>query len=138
MYLYPILILIGEGLFTLPPINSILDGFEVFHRDLIVFKIFPEICLLPGYEIHETRILEVGGVLSSSIAIRLSITTLFFNCRKVMEISLPYMLKDRYGGRRIDTTNPNIHALKIECLIVKVRKGDVVRETMKKEMIENE
>lgn len=136
--MYPFLIFVRKSLLVFPPINRIVDGFEIFGRNIILLKVFTEVGFLTGDEIHETRILEVGGILSSSIAIRLSITTLFFYDRKIVEIGIPNMLENRNSRRFINTTNTDIHTLEIKGLISKVRKGGVVRKTIKKEMIEKE
>ena len=136
--MYPFLIFVRKSLLVFPPINRIVDGFEIFGRNIILLKVFTEVGFLTGDKIHETRILEVSGILSSSIAIRLSITTLFFYDRKIVEIGIPNMLENRNSRRFINTTNTDIHTLEIKGLISKVRKGGVVRKTIKKEMIEKE
>lgn len=128
----------GVCLFTFPPINSIVDRFEIFGRDIILLKVFTKVGFLSGDKIHETRILKVGGILSSRITVRLSISTLFFYDRKIVEIGIPNMLENRNCRRFINTTNTDIHTLEIEGLVIKVREGSVRRKTMKKEMIEKD
>lgn len=107
------MIFFRKGLLALPPINSIVDRFEIFGRNIILLKVFTEVGFLTGSKIHETRILEVSGILSSRIAIRLSISTLFLYDRKIVEIGIPNMLENRNSRRFINTTNTDIHTLEI-------------------------
>ena len=81
----------------------------------VLFAPTSYIILLSFVKGEDKRVFEVGHVLLGSIHIGLGIASALLNGWKILEIAIPNILQNII--RFVQTTYPNIEAMKVESLI---------------------